>query len=78
MTIQRMKNPNSVFNVKLIKQGGSDSEVIICFSTKFEVSVDLTVQVWDLPYVTVINDLWKRTMLSLTNICVLFGDCKSK
>ena len=26
-----------------IKQGGSDSEVIICLSTKFEVSVYLTV-----------------------------------
>ena len=51
-----MKNPNSVFQrkahvllnkegptVKSIKQGGSDSEVIICFSTKFEVSADLTV-----------------------------------
>ena len=34
-----MINPNSVFNVKLMKQGGSDSEVIICFSTKFEVKV---------------------------------------
>ena len=38
-----MKNPNSVFNGKahVIKQRGSDSEVIICFSTKFEVSADL-------------------------------------
>ena len=36
-----MKNPNSVFNVK--KQGGSDNEVILCFSTTFEVSADLTV-----------------------------------
>ena len=40
-----MKNPSSVFNVKLIKQGGTDSEVITCFGTMFEVSVDLTVQV---------------------------------
>ena len=40
-----MKNPNSVFNGKahVIKQRGSDSEVIICFSTKFELSADLTV-----------------------------------
>ena len=40
-----MKNPNSVFNgnAHVIKQGGSDSEVILCFSTKFEASADLTV-----------------------------------
>ena len=40
-----MKNPNSVSNGKahVIQQGGSDNEVIICFSTKFEVSADLTV-----------------------------------
>ena len=40
-----MRNPNSVFNgnAHVIKQGGSDSEVILCFSTKFEVSADLTV-----------------------------------
>ena len=50
--------------------------VIICFSTKFEVSADLSVIESYLPFVTVINDLWNSTMLSLTNICVLFGDRK--
>ena len=41
-----MKNIQTVFSTLSscsIKQGMSDSEVIICFSTKFEVSADLTV-----------------------------------
>ena len=33
-----MKRPSS------IKQGGSNSEVIICFGTKFKLSADLTVR----------------------------------
>ena len=44
-----------------IKLGDSDCGVIMCFGTKFKVSVDLTViesEFWDIPYVTVINDLW--------------------
>ena len=50
----------------------------LCFSTKFEVSADLTVigsyKGLGFTFVTLINDLRNSTMLSLTNICVLFGD----
>ena len=33
----------------------------LCFGTKFKLSVDLEIynSLGDLPYVTVINDLWK-------------------
>ena len=70
--VWRIQTAFSTYSSCSIKQGGSDIEVIICFSTKFEVSADLTAIESYLPFVTVINDLWNSTMLSLTNICVLF------
>ena len=53
--------------VYTIKQGDSDREVIICFGTKFRLSVDLTdiesdLSIYGLPYVTVINNLWNSTL----------------
>ena len=67
---------------------GSISEVIICFSTMFEVSADLTVIEsltglgftvgggGGLPFAIVINDLRNSTMLSLTIYVYFFGDRK--
>ena len=42
------------------------------FSTKFEVSADLTVTGLGFTLRHCQNDLWNSTMLSLINICVLF------
>ena len=46
--------------------------VIICFSTKFEVSADLSVIESYLPFVTVINDLWNIVQCYRSQIYVYF------
>ena len=50
----------------MIKKGGSDSEVMICFSSKFKVSAGLTV-------IEIYNGfgIYLTSLLSLTHIFVL-------
>ena len=64
---------NILLTKGIIKQGDSNSDVIICSGTKFKLPVDLRqLLILELPYVTAINCLWNSSLMKVESIAECF------